>query len=557
VSRARPRGLAIVLVLVLVLAGACAIGCQPEPGADVSPNAIRRALRGIERRRLEVVPQGGWAGTYGIERAHELTPIEAAIAARVEHGGIPHLPALSRMLRELARVAPDRVNMPAGLVDGLMAWSGVPDPSPRLVVVELPDDPNRCDREARPACNEAITALLTELASVQDSGENPRFGVGVARLPSGNTRMILGVIDRVVELEPIAQRFPAGAAFELRGKLVGRRTRPAVELALPNNKLKTVRVRAAAGGAFAAALACDSGNGSYQVEVLADGPHGPEVTANFPIFCGVPPPRTIVSEVEVVAAGVSPDDVALANFHFVNEARRLRGLTELQWDARAATVAATHGRDMIDQGFFGHHSPRTGDVQARFERAGIAATVVRENVARGYGPAGIHHSLMHSPGHRVNILATDITHVGIGVIIGEPESNGDGAPRPVFLTQNFFKPPGAGAPAAAVQIPTLRARVDARRRDQELPPVTWDERLDPLATRIAEAHARGRPTPKGFEKDVFALGYGGVDTHIVGSGDFDALSNLALWGEALGPVGLGIARAKAGGFTMVVLVAER
>jgi hypothetical protein len=47
----------------------------------------------------------------------------------------------------------------------------------------------------------------------------------------------------------------------------------------------------------------------------------------------------------------------------------------------------------------------------------------------------------------------------------------------------------------------------------------------------------------------------------VGSGDFDALTNLALWGEPLGPVGLGIARARTkdgpGGFTMVVLVAER
>jgi uncharacterized protein YkwD len=537
-------------VLALVLA------CRPEEGADVSPNAIRRALRGIERRKLEIAPQGGWAGTYGAERPHELTPIEAAIAARVEHGGVPHLPALSRMLRELARVAPDRVNMPAGLVDGLMAWAGLPDPQPRLVVVELPDDRSRCDREARPACNEAITALLTELASVQDSGENPRFGIGVAKLPSGSTRMILGVLDRVVELDPLSQRFAAGAVFELRGRLVGKRNRPTVEIALPHNQLRTVVTRAGADGGFAAALACDAGDGAYQVEVLADGPHGPEVTANFPIYCGVPPPRTIVAEIEWVAPGVSPTDVALANFHFVNEARKLRGLPELQWDARAATVASTHGRDMLDHGFFGHHSPRTGDVQARFERAEIRATVVRENVARGYGPAGIHHSLMHSPGHRVNVLASDVTHVGIGVVIGEPESDTAGAPRPVFLTQNFFKPPGAGAPPPGQLVPGMRARVDARRRDQSVAAVRWDERLDPIADRIAQAHARGRPTPKGFEEDVFALGYGGVDTHIVASQDFDALANLALWGGELGPVGLGIVRGKDGGFTMVVLVAE-
>jgi uncharacterized protein YkwD len=44
-------------------------------------------------------------------------------------------------------------------------------------------------------------------------------------------------------------------------------------------------------------------------------------------------------------------------------------------------------------------------VEDRFRRAGIVNAVLRENVARGYGPRGIHQSLMMSPGHRINILA--------------------------------------------------------------------------------------------------------------------------------------------------------
>jgi hypothetical protein len=256
---------------------------------------------------------------------------------------------------------------------------------------------------------------------------------------------------------------------------------------------------------------------------------------------------------------VTPQQIARANFHYLNEERERRGLPALQWDDRAAAVAEEHSLDMAKHGFVGHRSPRTGEVSDRFQRARIKGSVIRENVARGYGPKGIHDSLMRSPGHRVNIVARDVTHVGIGVVIGAAESNVPNAPRPVFATQNYFRAPGAGAPADAALVPSLREKIDAQRSDAGLRPAQWDPGLDAIALDVAKAYARDRK-PGGFEKDVFALGYKAVETHRVESEDFFALATLDTWSLPRLGAGIGVVRVGKGDatrFLMVVLVATR
>jgi uncharacterized protein YkwD len=539
---------------VATLALALALGCPATgQGIDASPVAIRHALSGIERTRLEVRPSGAWAAQYGAPQPHPLTATEQAIATRLDALGLHGDAALSRAIRELARVAPDRVNIPAALTDGLLAHSGVVEPSPRLVVVEMPDDPADCARRAAAACDDAIINLVDGVAESMPPGEL-HYGVGVAKTAAGATRMMVGVLEHSIVLEPVPTRLRTRTAIELRARLLGDRRRPSVEVTLPDGQARTLRTVIDHDGAFAAGFACDAGDGVYQVEVLAEGSHGLEVVANFPIHCGITPPSTIIAELERLSGEVSADDVALANFHFLNETRRERGLASLVWDDRAAAVAEAHSRDMLAHGFVGHRSPSTGDVSSRFARAKISATVVRENVARGYGPAGIHDSLMRSPGHRANLVADDVDKVGIGVVIGEPESNAADAPRPVFLTQNFYRSPGAGAPATAQLVPSLRERVDAQRKAAGIAAPHWDRALDAVAARLADARARGRAWPRAWEQDVFALGHANVESHVIESLDFDALAAVELWRVADLHVGVGIARTRGeGGFVMIVL----
>mgnify|MGYP001173717640 CR=1 FL=1 len=546
--------------LVLLVAG-----CGPRTGGggarlgrSVAPSD--EDLRGIELVPLDARPDGPAATSYGGKLSHPLTPIEAEIATSL--GGLPltHEPALSRMARELARLSPHQVNVPAGLVDGLMSWAGLADPQPRLVVVQFEGDRAGCDRRPAPGCRDAIDSLVQQVEATMPDADALFFGVGVVTLGQGRTRMMVAVLERSVLLQPVPRAVSAEGQIDVKGVLVGARTRPSVEMVGPDGAWARQPTSVSVDGSFGARVHC-SGVGAHQIEVLAEGRHGPEVAANFPVWCGQTPPTKISVVVEKVAPDVTGDQIARANFIYLNRERERRGLPALAWDDEAADVALAHSQDMANNGFVGHRSETTGDVTARFARAKVPGVVIRENVARGYGPKGIHDSLMSSPGHRVNMLATDVTHVGVGAVVGPADTEIPGAPRPVFATQNFYRRAGATAPADDAALPeTLEKKIDEARAAAGLPPVQWDEKLGDIAQKYAPGLAAGRRPPKSFETEVFALGYAAIDTHQLSSPDFDTLASADLFRAPALAAGLGVVRTKKGGavqFVAVVLIGER
>lgn len=545
--------------LVLVLA-AC-------PSATVGGSARRHAQppseddrQGIELLEVEIELTTPAAERYGGAVDHALSDAEQAVADAMADLPMMHLPALSRMVRELAATTPDRLNVPPALVDGLMARAGLVDPPPRLVVVEMPTDPQGCHRQITPGCQDAVVSLVDQVRASMPDAEAIAYGVGVVGLADGRTRMMVAVLERGVELEPFPVAVGRTGSVTLAGRLLGPRSEPRIEVVGPGGRSTAIVPRVAANGELSARVTCEDGRGAHQVEVLAEGPHGIEVVANFPVYCGARPPDRVTVVVEQLDGSVTAEQIARANFLHLNEERRARGLPPLQWAPEAAAIAHGHSGDMLEHGFVGHTSPTTGDATARFQAAGLRSAIIRENVARGYGPKGIHDSLMNSPGHRVNILATDVTHVGVGVVVGPPETEVPGAPRIVFATQNFFRMPGAGAPAKDLG-PALQARVDARRKELGLPPVRWSDELSAVAERNAEASARGRAAPKDWQERVFALGYAAVESHSLSSIDYEALVGVELWTLPVLEAGVGVVRTKdpggGEGFLAVVLVAER
>jgi uncharacterized protein YkwD len=504
-----------------------------------------------------VAPEGPAAAQYGGPLPYTLQGTEQAISDALADLPVRHLPALSKMTRELARTAPDRVNIPPALVDGLMSWAGLVDPPPRLVIIELPEDPAQCDQRPTAECQPAIGSLVAQVSSTLPESDHVVYGVGVVKVSPTATRMIVAVLERTVALEPLRSSVPKGGSVEIRGRLLGGRSGPMVEVIDPKGVWTQQTLSAGADGSFRTTVTCGKTAGPHQIEVLAEGEHGPEVAANFPLYCGTPVPQRMHVEIERIDADVSAQQLAWANFAHLNEERERRGLEPLEWDDDAARVAIAHSLDMQQNGFVGHRSPTTGDVRARFDRAKLRGSVIRENVARGYGPKGMHDSLMGSPGHRINLVADDVTHVGIGIVIGAPETSVAGAPRPLFCTQNFFRKPGAGAPAAKDWVPTLRSAVDRKRKADKLAPVGWDAELSRMAERLAKTYARGHQPKKGFEQELFGLGYQSVATHQVRSADFDALAGIDLWKERELFAGIGIVRVADDTFLMVILVGER
>jgi uncharacterized protein YkwD len=575
----RAREKASILAPVRITAGGLAIcmalgtGCAGGPGdrtgggrpgilADGATTAPAR-VAGIEVETKQIRLSTPAVGRYGSPVQHALTAAETKILAGLTGGELRHEPGLSKAARELARASPDRNNVPSGLIDGVMAWVGLIDPPPRLAVVDLPPGGAPCGAEVSASCEEAIASIVKAARAGLVNGGGARWvGAGTAALADGTVRILVAVSERGVQIDAMANQAAVGGKLRLHGRLLGKRSQPSIEVIAPDGKWTTLRARVSK-NEFTADVACDSGRGAYQVEVLAEGAYGPEVVANFPVYCGMAPPGALRFEVETVGPGVSVADVARSNFAALNNTRTRQGLAALQWDNAAAAVAEGHSQDMASNNFVGHTSPRTGDVEARFDRAGVTTAVLRENVARGYGPRGIHESLMASPGHRVNMLADDVTHVGIGAVIGAPETDAAGAPRPIFLTQNFYSKLGDDVPKNPVT--ALQTRVDGTRQAGGLAPIAWEPPLFSLAQELAEGVAAGRKAAarQKYAKAVEGLPYKQVVQHEVIAPSFASLDGLALWKQPLRGevVGLGVQQVasgdNAGSLVVIVLVGER
>lgn len=119
-----------------------------------------------------------------------------------------------------------------------------------------------------------------------------------------------------------------------------------------------------------------------------------------------------------------------------NQYRMRQGLSPLIPDEALNQIAREHSTGMAAQGFISHHLP-SGDPATRLAKAGYPHEVVRENVASAPTVQTAQNALIQSPGHEKNILAEDVTRIGIGIVR---------CPTPyekeLYITEIFANPRG-------------------------------------------------------------------------------------------------------------------
>jgi len=113
----------------------------------------------------------------------------------------------------------------------------------------------------------------------------------------------------------------------------------------------------------------------------------------------------------------------------LNQIRRTNGLSPLVAVVDLATVAQFHGEDMFRRSYRAHENPEGEDQADRVRRIQprLIFLQCRENLAfldgTNYFPTMSelieqdYEGLMNSPGHRANILSTDVMQVGFGVVV--------------------------------------------------------------------------------------------------------------------------------------------
>lgn len=113
---------------------------------------------------------------------------------------------------------------------------------------------------------------------------------------------------------------------------------------------------------------------------------------------------------------LSADEQQMLNL--VNQERAKNGLKPLQANLELARVARIKSQEMITKNYFSHQSPTYGSPFEMMKKFGISFRAAGENIACNQSVAGAHSTLMNSAGHRANILSSNYTEIGIGIVNG-------------------------------------------------------------------------------------------------------------------------------------------
>jgi hypothetical protein len=99
-----------------------------------------------------------------------------------------------------------------------------------------------------------------------------------------------------------------------------------------------------------------------------------------------------------------------------NQERAARGLAPLHRDPLLARAAAQHAREMAAHETISHQFPGEPELATRGANAGVAFSVIEENIGEAPSAVTIHDLWMHSEHHRANLLEPAVDSVGISVV---------------------------------------------------------------------------------------------------------------------------------------------
>jgi uncharacterized protein YkwD len=328
------------------------------------------------------------------------------------------------------------------------------DPSPYCGVGSI-DQPKQADR--------AVGDLFPRSCRFEH--------LGVAAAVVGGKAIVAVLASRRgVHLEPLPGSVEALDVVRFVGKLTDPQlSKPRLYHLKPSGEVDDVPLVATPAGAFALPVRLIE-TGEHAMELLADGPGGPQVIALRRIFAGVPPPAS-----PPPALPAPKGDGLDAVEHAIAVLRHARGLPALQRDPALDQVAEKHSKEMVRLKTFAHVLPTDGALGDRLQAAGYAYRSAGENIGLAEDAVRAHEAVAQSPAHLWNLLDPRHRRLGLAAVRGmSPE--GESA---VWLTEVLALPVvGSRDPAADVD-KALRAE----RKKRGLRPIPRNASLDALALR--------------------------------------------------------------------------
>ncbi len=337
-----------------------------------------------------------------------------------------------------------------GVLRQSLSARGVLDPFPYVFYGSAP--PQRMQ--------EIETRLRLQLARLPEAELRLYTHVGVGIHARTRRRFLTRQVEwfvtvlltqRAVSYSPLPLDPRPGERFLFEGEVHPPFREPQVLLTRPDGNTDVLDNFAVEPRRFRTYVCFGTQPGNYQLEVMGRYDMGPRVLglaslnlrqpgepSHYDLLLAAARSGTLVASARrAPEAPASVADATALLFELVNRDRRRAGVPALLELPELSAVARSHSEDMRDRGFFAHVSPRTGRLVERAESAGIAYGRIGENIAVGQSVREAQEALMQSPGHRMNLLDPEFTHLGLGIAV---ETDDQGRER-VFVTENFLVPP--------------------------------------------------------------------------------------------------------------------
>ncbi len=321
--------------------------------------------------------------------------------------------AAQHLARAVLEEGPSAAMARARLAEALDLAEGW-EPAPRAIAL----------RAADPGQLLRLFGARRDLAA----GRERRFGLGLAR-GEGAAALVLLLSTPRASLEPFPRAVEVGSEHRLIALLFGALSEATLYTEEPGGAVNEAGCEpidsepepGAPPGRLCMARVPFPAAGRYRLELVAEGPAGPQVVALFGVRAGRAP---LEHQAPGIAAGhpapngaklglAAQEALALAA---INRARAAREAPPLARSMALDRVARAHAEEMARLGYFAHRSPRTGTVASRLNAAGIPFLRAAENLGEAASALQAHEAIAASPGHLRNLLDPDFDTVGLAAV---------------------------------------------------------------------------------------------------------------------------------------------
>ena len=103
-------------------------------------------------------------------------------------------------------------------------------------------------------------------------------------------------------------------------------------------------------------------------------------------------------------------------FNLINQQRTNNGLQALKVDEEVQRVAKIKAQDIVNNNYFSHNSPTYGSPFDMLKSFKVSYKTAGENIAGNSSNSAAVTAWMNSSGHKANILNSNYTYTGIGVV---------------------------------------------------------------------------------------------------------------------------------------------